>query len=159
VTKTSARHKIGAVSYATLVWLTVAVAGTVSAEGLMTITDNKSRISRKRGAAAGSPLDLAVVLAASPMALSVNQYQELSRTTDRTVGRGADRLDFPLLGLFGEIGSLLSELKKKQRDTVSYFGYEESVVEELGDVLWYFSNLATRAGIPYPRWLFRFTVT
>lgn len=38
-------------------------------------------------------------------------------------------------------------LTKKQRDTVSYFGYEESVVEELGDVLWYFSNLATRAGI------------
>jgi len=90
---------------------------------------------------------LAVVLAASPMALSVSQYQELARATDRTVGRGAGSLDFPLLGLFGEIGSLLSELKKKQRDTVSYFGYEESVVEELGDVLWYFSSLATRAGI------------
>jgi len=81
------------------------------------------------------------------MALSVSQYQELSRATDRTVGGGGGRLDFPLLGLFGEIGSLLSELKKKQRDTVSYTGYEESVVEELGDVLWYFSNLATRAGI------------
>ncbi len=37
--------------------------------------------------------------------------------TDRTAQRGVDRLDFPLLGLFGEIGSLLSELKKKQRDT------------------------------------------
>jgi NTP pyrophosphatase (non-canonical NTP hydrolase) len=113
----------------------------------MTTTNNKSRVSRKRGAAAGTPPDLAVVLAASPMALSVNQYQELSRATDRTARMGSSRLDFPLLGLFGEIGSLLSELKKKQRDTVSYVGYEESVVEELGDVLWYFSNLATRAGI------------
>jgi NTP pyrophosphatase (non-canonical NTP hydrolase) len=63
------------------------------------------------------------------------------------VGRGANGLDFPLLGLFGEIGSLLSELKKKQRDTDSYSGYEASVVEELGDVLWYFSILATRAQI------------
>ena len=30
---------------------------------------------------------------------------------------------FPLLGLFGETGSLLSELKKKQRDSASYSGY------------------------------------
>jgi hypothetical protein len=65
---------------------------------------------------------LAVVLTDSPMALSVSQYQELSRATDRIAGRRAGRLDFPLLGLFGEIGSLLSELKKKQRDTVSYSG-------------------------------------
>jgi NTP pyrophosphatase (non-canonical NTP hydrolase) len=102
---------------------------------------------KKRALAAGSPPDLAVVLAASPTVLSVSQYQGLASRTDRTVRRGAGRLDFPLLGLFGEVGSLLSELKKKQRDTVSYSGYEESVVEELGDVLWYFSNLATRAGI------------
>ena len=127
--------------------LKLAVARTPSAEGLMTTINDKSRISRKRRAAAGSPLDLAVVLAASPVALTICQYQELSRATDRTLRRGAGRLDFPLLGLFGEIGSLLSELKKKQRDTVSYSGYEDSVVEELGDVLWYFSNLATRASI------------
>lgn len=90
---------------------------------------------------------MVAVLAASPMALSISQYQQLSRATDRTIGKDGGRLDFPMLGLFGEIGSLLSELKKKQRDTVSYNGYEESVVEELGDVLWYFSDLATRAGI------------
>jgi len=113
----------------------------------MTATKNMSMTSKKRAAAAGRPPNLAVVLAASPAALSVRQYQALAAGTDRTVRRGTARLDFPLLGLFGEIGSLLSELKKKQRDTVSYSGYEESVVEELGDVLWYFSNLATRAGV------------
>ena len=113
----------------------------------MAKTKNKLRASKKRGPATGSPRDLAVVMAAPPAALGVSQYQSLARATDRTVRRGTARLDFPLLGLFGEIGSLLSELKKKQRDTVSYIGYEESVVEELGDVLWYFSILATRAGI------------
>lgn len=41
----------------------------------------------------------------------------------------------------------MSELKKKQRDADSYVGYEQSVVEELGDVLWYFANIATRAGL------------
>src|SRR5207249_6914238 len=49
-------------------------------------------------------------------------------------------------GLFGEAGSLLSELKKKQRDRDSYVGYSSSVVEEFGDTLWYFSNIASRAG-------------
>ena len=112
----------------------------------MTTTGHKSRISTKRRAAADAR-DLAAVMAASSADLTVNQYQKLSSGTDRTAGKGPARFDFPLLGLFGETGSLLSELKKKQRDTVSYFGYEESVVEELGDVLWYFSNLATRAGM------------
>ncbi|TRZ55159.1 MAG: pyrophosphatase [Rhodocyclaceae bacterium] len=50
----------------------------------------------------------------------------------------------PLLGLVGEVGSLLSALKKKRRDTDSFFGYHEAVVEELGDVLWYLSSVARR---------------
>ena len=56
-------------------------------------------------------------------------------------------LRFPLLGLFGEVGSLLSALKKKQRDRASYIGYEDSVIEEFGDVLWYFSNISGRASL------------
>jgi NTP pyrophosphatase (non-canonical NTP hydrolase) len=56
-------------------------------------------------------------------------------------------LAFPLLGLFGEIGTLLSALKKKQRDKDSYVGYSEAVLEEFGDVLWYFSNVASRASL------------
>src|SRR5579872_3788514 len=94
-----------------------------------------------------APPELAQVMSSSHQALTIQQYQKLSSMTDRTASRRGARLDFPLLGLFGEVGSLLSELKKKQRDTVSYYGYEDSVVEELGDALWYFSNLATRAGL------------
>ena len=59
----------------------------------------------------------------------------------------APQMRCPLLGLFGEVGSLLSALKKKQRDRTSYLGYEDSVIEEFGDVLWYFSNIAARANL------------
>ena len=91
--------------------------------------------------------DLTTVLAAPHQALTLDQYQDLARGTDRTARKTPQSLDFPLLGLFGETGSLLSALKKKQRDADSYIDYEASVVEELGDVLWYFTNLATRADI------------
>ena len=38
-------------------------------------------------------------------------------------------------------------LKKKQRDRAAYVGYSPDVVEELGDVLWYFSVVASRGGV------------
>src|SRR6266404_923154 len=50
----------------------------------------------------------------------LNEYQELALQTDTNSRRGLAGLGFPLLGLFGEVGSLLSELKKKQRDRDSY---------------------------------------
>lgn len=56
-------------------------------------------------------------------------------------------LAVPLLGPFGETGSLLSEAKKKHRDAVSYTGYETTVIEELGDVLWYLTAVAHHGGL------------
>ena len=67
--------------------------------------------------------------------------------TDQRSDSGS--LTFPLLGLFGEIGSLLSEVKKKQRDRASYVGYAAAVVEELGDVLWYITAIAARGGLTF----------
>lgn len=55
-------------------------------------------------------------------------------------------LDTALLGLVGEVGSLVSALKKKRRDTDGYLGYADAVLEELGDVLWYLSAVARRGG-------------
>lgn len=78
--------------------------------------------------------------------LGLDEYQHFTSLTDRNERRGFDGLGFALMGLFGEIGSLLSELKKKQRDKDAYFAYRDSVVEELGDALWYFGNTARRAG-------------
>lgn len=77
-------------------------------------------------------------------ALTLNDYQTAARKTDRAADR---TLAFPLLGLFGEVGTLLSVVKKKQRDAASYIGYAPHVIEELGDVLWYFAIIADRAGI------------
>lgn len=52
-----------------------------------------------------------------------------------------------LLGLVGEIGSLVSELKKKQRDEDAYIGFRDSVLEEMGDTLWYLACLSTHLGL------------
>jgi NTP pyrophosphatase (non-canonical NTP hydrolase) len=51
----------------------------------------------------------------------------------------------PVFGLVGEVGSLLSVVKKKRRDAAAYAGYDADILEELGDVIWYFTCLANRA--------------
>jgi NTP pyrophosphatase (non-canonical NTP hydrolase) len=83
----------------------------------------------------------------SGSALVMDDFQTQALRTDQNERGGMEGLRLPLLGLFGETGSLLSALKKKQRDREAYIGYRESVIEELGDVLWYFSNIASRANL------------
>lgn len=75
--------------------------------------------------------------------LTVAAYARRAAATDQR--KGARALAFSMLGLFGEVGSLLSEAKKKQRDAASYLGYADAVAEELGDVLWYLSAIARRS--------------
>ena len=77
-------------------------------------------------------------------ALALNDYQARALQADR---KPDTSLAFPLLGLFGETGTLLSVVKKKQRDAASYLGYAPHVIEEIGDVLWYFAMVAHRGGI------------
>jgi hypothetical protein len=67
--------------------------------------------------------------------LTAQQYESQAALTDRRADGGSAAL--PLLGLFGETGSLL----------MSYIGYKDAVVEELGDVLWYITNYAARVGL------------
>lgn len=76
------------------------------------------------------------------VALTIDEYAARAGRTDQR--RGDRKLGFPLLGLFGEAGSLLSEAKKKQRDEAAYLGYAEAVAEELGDVLWYLAAIVRR---------------
>jgi NTP pyrophosphatase (non-canonical NTP hydrolase) len=70
--------------------------------------------------------------------LSVAEFERFAVVSDRL---GND-MDTALLGLVGEVGSLVSALKKKRRDTDGFLGYRDAVVEELGDVLWYVSAVA-----------------
>jgi NTP pyrophosphatase (non-canonical NTP hydrolase) len=79
--------------------------------------------------------------------LGLDDYQNFTKQTDKNERSGIEGLDFALLGLFGETGSLLSELKKKQRDKDAYVSYQDSILEEFGDTLWYFANTALHAGI------------
>ena len=50
-----------------------------------------------------------------------------------------------LLGLFGEVGSVMATSKKRHREK-NYSGYLEAMEEELGDTLWYFATLCRRLG-------------
>lgn len=89
------------------------------------------------GLSAGAPDE-------SPLTLS--EYQRFAVRTYRGRASGKEKLEFLLLGLFGEVGSLLSELKKKQRDRSSYVAYNSSSIEETGDVLWYLANVVDHCG-------------
>jgi NTP pyrophosphatase (non-canonical NTP hydrolase) len=85
----------------------------------------------------------------APLVAALDRYQRSAMQTDQNQRHGWDGLAFPLLGLFGEVGTLLSALKKKQRDQDSYIAYSETVIEEFGDVLWYLSNVAWRASLTF----------
>jgi NTP pyrophosphatase (non-canonical NTP hydrolase) len=74
--------------------------------------------------------------------VSLRGYQRAIRETDHLPNDG---LQTAALGLFGEVGSLLSVVKKRKRDAAAFSGYEDAIIEELGDVLWYFTCLANRA--------------
>src|ERR1700733_13079589 len=77
-------------------------------------------------------------------------YQREALRTDRVPGRGADdatSLIVPMLGLAGETGQLLSEYKKHLRDGEAHRLFKERVSEELGDLLWYVANVASKFGL------------
>ena len=80
--------------------------------------------------------------------MDFNSYQKEALRTDRVPARdGADdpvSLIVPMLGLAGETGQLLSEYKKHLRDGEAHRLFKERVSEELGDLLWYISNVASK---------------
>ncbi len=62
--------------------------------------------------------------------------------TDRFIDKD-DHAALLAAGLFGESGSIVSELKKVRRDSRAYPKYIDSMTEEVGDFLWYFARLCT----------------
>ena len=84
--------------------------------------------------------------------MDLNSYQLEAQKTDRvpsgqTEGDGDSHLIVPLLGLAGEAGELLSEYKKHIRDGASHLLFKDRVAEELGDLLWYIANAASKFGL------------
>lgn len=71
-------------------------------------------------------------------------YQEEAKKTIQEYIKGKESNKIvPFLGLIGEAGSVITELKKNLRDGVAYTNYKNKLKEELGDVLWYISTIAT----------------
>lgn len=78
--------------------------------------------------------------------MDLRDYQAAASQTDcRPSGGGSDLL-VPLLGLAGEVGELQSEYKKALRDGDAPELYSNRFAEELGDVMWYVADLATKLG-------------
>ena len=83
--------------------------------------------------------------------MKFNEYQHLANQTDLQPGPGTGQnhhqlMMVPLMGLAGEVGELLTEHKKWLRDGEFYTSFPERITEELGDLLWYLSNVATKEG-------------
>ena len=75
----------------------------------------------------------------------LTDYMSQVESTDRLP---ADDLKPVLLGLFGEVGSVMATAKKFHREKEAYAGYRHAVEEEFGDVLWYFTALCRRLRAP-----------
>lgn len=77
--------------------------------------------------------------------MNFDDYQVEANKTDKNPGDDIRSMLIPLLGLAGETGELLSEYKKRIRDGQAHKPFDERLKEELGDLLWYLSNCATKA--------------
>jgi hypothetical protein len=71
-------------------------------------------------------------------------YMSQVEPTDRLP---ASDLQPILLGLFGEVGSIMATAKKLHREKEVYVGYRNAVEEEFGDALWYFTALCRRLNL------------
>jgi NTP pyrophosphatase (non-canonical NTP hydrolase) len=76
------------------------------------------------------------------------EYQSLSRRT-ATYPRAGEDMTYPALGLCGEAGEVAEKVKKTLRDDGGVLSDERraALSRELGDVLWYLSQLATEADL------------
>ncbi len=79
--------------------------------------------------------------------MDVNEYQARAADTAQFEKGTNEAISISLLGLSGEVGELLTEYKKRMRDGDSYKVFKEKIIEEVGDILWYLSSIATYEGI------------
>lgn len=68
-----------------------------------------------------------------------SEYQAKAHETATT-----NDIDVYMLGLIGEAGSVASTIKKFKRDAPSQQQVKREIQEELGDALWYLTEIASR---------------
>ena len=74
----------------------------------------------------------------------LTEYQQQAQATDQLPSGDPNAVIVPLLGMAGEVGSLLAEYKKYLRDKDAHVLFPNQVAEELGDILWYLANTASK---------------
>ena len=79
--------------------------------------------------------------------MELNDYQRESRKTAIYPDLGGNPI-YPTLGLVGEAGEVADKVKKILRDKKGLFDEEskDAIKFELGDVLWYISQLSSELG-------------
>ena len=80
----------------------------------------------------------------SKPSILLRDYMRAIEPTDKLP---QDNLNPILMGLFGEVGSIMTTAKKQLREKTAYSGYRQAVEEEFGDTLWYFTALCRRLGV------------
>lgn len=80
--------------------------------------------------------------------MNFDEYQKKSRKTAIYPDAGNNFI-YPTLGLSGEAGEVAEKIKKVIRDKGGKIDEEtrEAIKKELGDVLWYVSQIATELNI------------
>jgi len=80
--------------------------------------------------------------------MNFSEYQKKSRRTALYPNQGNNYI-YPTLGLAGESGEVSEKIKKIIRDKAGAVNDEDrrAIEKELGDVLWYLSQLATELNI------------
>ncbi|MDP3902096.1 MAG: nucleoside triphosphate pyrophosphohydrolase family protein [bacterium] len=80
--------------------------------------------------------------------MDFKEYQEKSRKTALYPGNGNNFI-YPTLGLAGEAGEVADKIKKVLRDKGGLISEEtkKELEKELGDVLWYLSQIASELGL------------
>lgn len=78
--------------------------------------------------------------------MNLNEYQVLAM---RTSPEGHDRLKNGVLGLIGETGEIVDVVKKWKFQSGDNAPLpRESLINEMGDVMWYLSEAASGMGVP-----------
>lgn len=80
--------------------------------------------------------------------MNFQEYQEKSRKT-AIYPKAGENYIYPTLGLAGEAGEVAEKIKKILRDNGGVVSEEkkEELKKELGDVLWYVSQIASELGL------------
>lgn len=82
--------------------------------------------------------------------MNFNDYQKEADSTAMYPNRGHNYV-YPVIGLAGETGEISEKFKKIIRDKNGVISEEDKkeIAKEMGDVLWYLSQICTELGIEF----------